>query len=69
VESPPFTGSVEGQVLAIVGVLLFTVRFTVTVCDLAVTAAPEATMVTFPVYAAACGARPLAFTVTVKATG
>ena len=48
VESPPFTGKLDGQIVLIAGVLLFTVRFTVTFCDLAVTAAPEATIVIFP---------------------
>ena len=69
VESPPFTGSVKGQTLLMVGVLLLTVRFTATFCDLAVTDAPDATMVILPVYAAACGTRLVAFTVTVNATG
>lgn len=44
----PFTGRVDGQTPVIVGVELFIVRFTVIVCDLAVTAAPEATTVILP---------------------
>ena len=45
----PFTGSVGGQMLAMVGVWLATVTLTVMLCDLVVTLAPEATTVILPV--------------------
>lgn len=45
----PFTGSDAGQMLAMVGVWLLTVTFTVMFCDFAVTLAPDATTVIFAV--------------------
>lgn len=44
----PFTGKVGGHTLVMVGVELFTVKLTVMVCDLTVTAAPDATTVILP---------------------
>lgn len=46
-----------------------TVKFTVMFCDLTTTAAPDATIVTFPVYAVVCGFNPTGITVTVNVTG
>src|SRR5579859_7889862 len=57
----PLTGKVAGQTAVIVGVELFIVRFTVIVCDLAVTAAPDATIVILPIYGAVCGASVAGF--------
>ena len=48
-------GKVPGHTLVIVGLVLFTMRFTVMLCALA--PAPDAVTVIFPTYAAVCGAR------------
>jgi len=53
--TPPLIGRVDGHTLVMVGLVLFTIRFTVMLCALA--PAPEAVTVIFPTYAAVCGAR------------
>src|SRR5260370_31675868 len=53
--APPLIGRVPGHTLVMVGLVLFTIRFTVMLCALA--PAPDAVTVIFPTYAALCGAR------------
>ena len=53
--APPLIGNVAGHTLAMVGFILFTIKFTVMLCALG--PAPDAVTVIFPTYAAVCGAR------------